>query len=206
MLTIWGRANSSNVKKVLWCAEELDLAYDRREAGGAFGVVDTAEYRRLNPTGLVPTIEDGGFVLWESNAIVRYLAATYGRDLLWLEDPRHRGHADRWMDWSSTAFVPVFTPIFRGLVRTPPEQRDRAAIEAAVAAAGRLLAIPEAALAEWPYLSGDGLGIGDIPLGVLIHGWFNLPIERPATPHLARWYALLKERPAYARVVATALS
>ena len=123
MLKIWGRNNSVNVQKVLWCCEELAVEYERIDAGGAFGIVNTPEYRRLNPNGLVPTIDDDGFVLWESHAIVRYLAAKHGAGF-WPEDRRMRAEADQWMDWSQTTFWPAIRPLFMGLIRTAPEQRD----------------------------------------------------------------------------------
>src|SRR5690606_18603144 len=127
---IWGRKNSSNVRKVLWCAEEAGLAYERIDAGGAFGVVNEPAYRALNPNGVVPTLEDGDLVLWESNAIVRYLAAQYAADSLYLPDPRQRASAEKWMDWTTSTFAAPFRTVFWGTLRTPPEQRDQAAIDA----------------------------------------------------------------------------
>src|SRR5829696_9275573 len=124
MLTLWGRVNSINVQKVHWCLKELGLAYDRIEAGREFGVVDTPEYRRMNPNGLVPTIEDDGFVLWESNVIVRYLAARHGAGRLYPDDLRVRFDAERWMDWQATTLWPALRPVFIGLVRTPVAERD----------------------------------------------------------------------------------
>ncbi len=126
MLKIWGRKNSSNVRKVLWCAEEAGLAYERIDAGGAFGVVNDAPYRALNPNGVVPTLEDEGFVLWESNTIVRYLAARYAPDL-YPQDLQQRASAEKWMDWTTSSLAAPFRTVFWGTVRTPPEQRDPAA-------------------------------------------------------------------------------
>jgi glutathione S-transferase len=146
MLKIWGRTNSVNVKKALWAAEELGLKYERVDAGLQFGVVDTPEYRKLNPNGLVPTIEDDGFVLWESNAIVRYLAAKYGAGTLWPNDLRQRADADRWMDWAFS-FANAFRPVFWGLIRTPPEKRDLKAIEDGRKKTIELAAIADARLA-----------------------------------------------------------
>src|SRR6266850_2169868 len=145
MLKIWGRTNSVNVKKALWALEELGLKYERIDAGMQFGVNNTPEYRRMNPTGLVPTIEDDGFVLWESHSIVRYLAARHGAGTLWPNDLRARADAERWMDWAFT-FQAAFRTVFWGLVRTPPEKRDMAAIEDARKKCAELLAIPKAAL------------------------------------------------------------
>jgi glutathione S-transferase len=201
MLKVWGRSNSVNVKKVMWCVGELGLAHERIDAGGAFGVVNEPSYRAMNPNGKVPTIEDGSLVLWESNAIVRYLAAKYGDGDLWPTDPAARALADRWMDWLTANFAGPFGQVFVPLVRLPPEKRDPAAIAAAAAECGKLLAIVEGALAGQKFLSGDRLTIGDIPLGCAAYGYFNLPIERPSLPNVEAWYARLTERPAYRETV-----
>lgn len=205
MLKIWGRANSANVKKALWVAEELGLAYERIDAGGAFGVVNTPEYRAMNPMGLVPVLQDGDLTLFESNVIVRYLAAEYGAESLWIADPGARAQAEIWMDWSHSLAWPFRDVVF-GLLRAAPEKRDHAAIERGIAECTRLFAIADAALAKTPWLSGAEFGVGDMPLGSYAHVWLNLPIERPDHPHLADWYARLRLRPAYAKVVATPLS
>lgn len=205
MLKIWGRKNSSNVRKALWCAEEAGLAYERIDAGGAFGLVNDAPYRALNPNGVVPTLDDDGFVLWESNTIVRYLAARYA-PALYPQDLQQRASAEKWMDWTTSSFAAPFRTVFWGTLRTPPEQRDPAAIQAAIDTCVALLAVPEAALAKQPYLSGEQLGMGDIPLGSFIYAWFEMPIERPPQPHLQAWYARLKARPAYRAAVMTDLT
>ena len=207
MLKVWGRKNSSNVRKVLWCAEELALPYDREEAGGAFGVVDSPQYRALNPNGRVPMIEDDGFVLWESNAIVRYLAARYGSDTSWYQrDVCVRAQADKWMDWTTSTFAGPFRDLFWGMLRTPAEQQDWVLINGASKTCAELLSIVDQALSEKPYLSGDEIGMGDIPLGSFIYAWFEMPIERPSMPHLEAWYERLKLRPCYRRAVMTALT
>ena len=207
MLKIWGRKNSSNVRKVLWCAQELGLEYESVDAGGAFGLVNEPEYRTLNPNGLVPMIEDDGLVLWESNAIVRYLCAQYGKDSHWyLSDPRKRAEADKWMDWATSSFAAPFRPLFWGLLRTPPEQQDWVAINAAHKTCAQLLSIADQALATRPYLSGKHLGMGDIPLGCCAYAWFEMPIERPEMRHLRAWYERLQEREAYQVAVMTALT
>ena len=205
MLKIWGRTNSVNVKKALWCAEELGLQYQRIDAGLKFGVVDTPEYRRMNPNGLVPTIEDDEFVLWESHAIVRYLAAKHGAGSLWPGDPRQRADADRWMDWAFT-FQAAFRPVFWGLIRTPPEKRDGAAIEDGRLKSGKLLDILDDVLAGRRYVAGESLTMGDIPMGCHVQLWMRLPIDRPRHPHLEAWFARLLERPAYRKVVDIPLS
>lgn len=207
MLKIWGRKNSTNVRKVLWCAHELGVDFESVDAGGAFGLVDEPDYRARNPNGLVPTLEDGDLVLWESNAIVRYLCAEYGDESGWyLDDPRRRAQADKWMDWTTSSLAPVFRPLFWGLLRTPADQQDWVAINAAHKACAHLLSIADQALAHQPYLSGDEIGMGDIPLGCFVYAWFEMPTERPDMHHLQAWYERLKARPAYQAAVMTALT
>ena len=205
MRRIWGRANSVNVKKALWTAEELGLQYERVDAGMQFGVVNSPDYRKLNPNGLVPTLEEEGFVLWESHAIVRYLAAKHGAGSLWPADARERADAERWMEWSYT-FQAAFRAVFWGLVRTPAEKRDMKAIEEARVKCAELLAVPDAALARRSYLGGAALTIGDIPLGCHVHLWMRLPIERPAHAHLQAWFERLCARPAFRKIVDIPLS
>jgi glutathione S-transferase len=206
MLKIWGRTNSVNVKKVLWAAEELGLDYERIDAGLQFGVNKTPEYLKMNPTGLVPTIEDGGFVLWESHSIVRYLAAKHAPGTLWPTDVRQRADAERWMDWTYSFQRELQRPLFWALVRTPPEKRDPNAIETARKTCAELLKIPERYLAERRYLGGNDLTMADIPLGCHVQLWMRLPIERPAQPRLEGWFARLCERPAFRKAVDIPLS
>ena len=204
MLTIWGRINSVNVQKVLWCCEELGLDYQRIDAGGPFGIVDTPEYRERNPNGLVPTIDDDGFILWESNAIVRYLAAKHV-SRLWPADPRRRAEADQWMDWSHT-FWGALRTAFLGLIRTPPEQRNEAAIAESLRKTEELLRLLDDHLRSRPYLAGDEFTLGDIPLGCGIWRWMALPIERATQPHVVRWFERLGERPVYRKIVMSPLT
>ena len=207
MLKIWGRKNSSNVRKPLWAAEELGLDYEALDAGGAFGVVDTPEYRAMNPNGRVPVIEDDGFVLWESNVIVRYLLAKHAPASNWYPaDPQARAIADKWMDWATASFASPFRTVFWGVLRTPADQQDWPAIRAAIKECTELLAMADQALADTPYLSGGEIGMGDIPLGSFIYAWFEMPIERAPQPHLQAWYERLKQRPAYRKAVMTALT
>ena len=206
MLTVWGRNNSNNVKKVLWCLDEIGLPYESIPAGGAFGLTGEAAYRAMNPNGLVPTLKDHDLILWESNAIVRYLASRYAPGELAPADPGERALADRWMDWTSSTVAPAMGPLVLGLLRTKPENRDLAAIEAARTRAAAALAIADQALAETPYLSGEKFGMGDIPLGGFVYTWFGLPIGRPDLPALAAWYDRLTERPAFRKAVMIPLS
>lgn len=206
MIQIWGRANSTNVRKALWCAEELGLPYERLDAGGAFGIVDTPEYRALNPNGRIPCLQDGDLTLWESNVIVRYLARQYGQEPFAPAGARAWASADKWMDWAATTMAVPFRDVFWNMVRRSPEERDGTELAAGLTACAHELAIADAALAEAPFLSGQHLGIGDIPLGSMAYAWFSMPIDRPDLPHLARWYARLCERPAYRKGVMTPLT
>jgi glutathione S-transferase len=200
MLKIWGRASSSNVMKVMWAAEETGRPYERVDLGGPFGGNDQPAYLALNPNGRIPTIEDDGLVLWESNAIVRYLAARYGAGTLWPEDLKQRADADRWMDWQHTTVGGPMVTLFWAYVRTPAQKRDLASIEPARQQAAATWAILARVLETRPYVAGDRLTMGDIPLGVWVHRWFALPIERPDLPALAAWYERLKQRPGYRHI------
>jgi glutathione S-transferase len=197
--------NSVNVKKALWAMEELALPYHRIDAGMQFGVNKTPEYLKMNPTGLVPTIDDDGFVLWESHSIVRYLAAKHGAGTLWPTELKARADAERWMDWAFT-FLNALRPVFWGLVRTPAEKRDASAIEEGRKKCAELLAIPEQGLAGKAYLAGEAFTMGDIPLGCHVQLWMRLPIERPQHPHLTAWFNRLCGRPAFKKIVDIELS
>lgn len=199
MLRIWGRKDSSNVQKVLWCCGELGIAYERVDIGGRFGGNRERPYLDLNPNGLVPTLEDEGFVLWESNSIVRYLVDKYGGGWLLPATPEGRGDASRWMDWQLTTLGPAIVPLFWGLVRTPENKRDPTAVREALDKTAQAWRIVEEHLAKTKraYLAGAEFSIGDIPLGIWAYRWFNMPIERPDLPHLKAWYGRLCERPAY---------
>jgi glutathione S-transferase len=201
MLRIWGRLSSINVQKVVVCANELGLAYERVDAGGKFGIVQTPAYKRLNPNSLVPTIEDGDFVLWESNAIVRYLSRAYGAGRLWPDEPRRTADADRWMDWQAMTLTPAMGDAFMQLVRTPPEQRDKSLVEASIAKTEPRMAILDAQLADRAYVAGATLTMGDIPVACAAHRWFGLPGERMPHPNVERWLAGLRARPAFGDVL-----
>ena len=206
MLKIWGRLTSVNVQKVVWCADELGLEYERVEAGGKYGLVNTPEYLAMNPNGLVPVIENDGFVLWESNAITRYLAARYGEGSLWPTDFQMRADADRWMDWQAVSFNPAIGPGFWQLIRTAPEKRDAAVIEAARDSGEKKLALLDQHLATRDFVAGASFTMGDIPLGCSVDRWYKLPLPRESHPHVERWYARLCERKGARQVVELALS
>jgi len=201
MLKIWGRANSINVQKVLWCCGELNLKYERIDAGMKFGVNDTPEYKAMNPNALVPTINDDGFILWESQAIVRYLARKHGLGTLCPSDPRACADADRWMDWNATTVWLNVRPIFWNLVRIPPEKRDLALVTDSRNKLAANMAILDAHLAKRTHMIGDAFTMGDIPLGTAVQRWFNLPIERENYRNLEAYYRRLQARAAFKQFV-----
>lgn len=206
MLKIWGRMSSINVKKVVWTAQELGLDFQRTEAGGLFGVVKTPEYMALNPNSLVPMIEDEGYVLWESNVIVRYLCARHSAGDLYPTDLRERFDAERWMDWQQTTLNPASRPGFVQLIRTPPEQRDAALLADSNAAVEALMATLDAHLAQRHFMVGERFTVADIPLACEVHRWFNLPQARQSRPHIERWYDSIRDRQASKGVLDLALS
>ena len=203
MLKIWGRNTSSNVQKVIWGLAEMQLPFERIDVGGAFGKTKDAAYLAMNPNSLVPTLEeDDGYTLWESNSILRYVAAKHAYRTLEPADLKVRASAQKWMDWQLSVMAPAITPVFWGLIRTPAEQRDAKAIatgkEKTVAAAQ----IMDAQLGKTAYLAGDDFSYGDIPVGIMIYRYMQLIPERPATPHLDRWYAAISSRAAFKAQVA----
>jgi glutathione S-transferase len=197
MLKIWGRKNSANVQKVMWGIGELGLAHERIDIAGAFGKNKEAAYLALNPNGLVPTLEDGDMVLWEGNTIVRYLADLHGKGTLEPADPKARAHASQWMDWQLSVLGPAIHETFWGLVRTPPEKRNLAAIETSKAKTTAAIKILDAQLAKTAYVAGDTFSMGDIPVGIFGYRFHALVPERPPLPHFERWYQALAARPAF---------
>lgn len=195
-LTIWGRHTSSNVQKLLWGCAEMGVAFSRPDMAGEFGF--TEDYLSLNPNRVVPTIDDDGFILWESNACLRYLAEKYGRGTLWPEDPHVRADADRWMDWQTATFWPALRPVFHQLIRMAPEQQNREMIDQGIRASGEISAVLDAVLANRPFVAGDQFTMGDIPIGGVIYRWYEMDIARPERPHLRAWYERLQERPGFA--------
>jgi glutathione S-transferase len=204
MLRIWGRISSINVRKVVLTAQLLELPFERVDAGRNFGVTRTADYLARNPNALVPTLEDGDFVLWESNVIVRYLCAKHGR--FYPQDLRTRFDAERWMDWQQTTFNPAGRPAFWQLVRTPETERDADEIATSVVTTESLLDILEDHLARQPFMVGDALTMADVPLACELHRWWGLPFDHPARPHLRRWYDGIRQLPAARGVLDLPLS
>jgi glutathione S-transferase len=206
MLKIWGRVNSFNVQKVLWCCGELGIPYQRIDAGLQFGVNHTPEYRAMNPNELIPTIADDGLVLWESNAIVRYLARKHAPGSLCPSDAGACADADRWMDWVATTVWPDLRPAFLNLIRIAPDQRDAGAVAKSRDRFSADMSILDAQLAGRDYVTGARFTMGDIPIGIAVHRWFNIPIAREPYPHLERYYHLLRRRPAFNQHVELPLS
>jgi glutathione S-transferase len=197
MLKIWGRATSSNVQKVLWCCAELDIPFERVDLGGPFGGNQDPEYLALNPNGLVPTVQDGEVVLWESNTICRYLAATHRGERLHPAAPASRALVERWMDWQLSTVGPPMGTLLYGLIRTKPEQRDQAAIEAARRKALIAWTTVDDALEGRSFLAGSELTLAEIVIGTLVYRWHAFPIERPPLANLKAWYQRMRERPAF---------
>ncbi len=195
MLRIWGRISSINVRKVVLCAQLLELEFERIDAGMSHGVVNTPDYLAKNPNGLVPLMEDGEFCLWESNAIVRYLCAREG-STLYPQNLQQRADAERWMDWQQTTLNRAGGAAFVQWIRTPDDQRDRQAIGASVAKTEPLFDQLDRHLSLQPFMAGDTLTMADIPIACEVHRWWGLPQPRPAWPHVERWYAGLLAMPA----------
>ena len=198
MRKLWGRANSSNVMKVVWLLEELSIPYERIDVGGPFGRTGEAGYIAMNPNGSVPTLQEDTFSLWESNVILRYLAGVHAAGHpIWPADPQARANVDRWMDWQQTIMGPPGTIVFQGLVRTPPAQQDKAAIQAAFGRLGDAWRLLDRQLAQHAYVAGPDFTLADIANGVHVHRWFSFDVTRPELPNLRAWYDRLLDRPAY---------
>ena len=207
MLTIYGRTNSVNVQKVLWCLAELGVPYTRIDAGLEHGKNDEPWYLALNPNGRIPLLTDGAFTLWESNTIVRYLAGTHGLGGLCPVSLETRALAERWMDWQLSTLVLPVSIVFQNLIRKPAAERDTAAIAHNLREANRAMALLDEHLASHAYVAGDTFTMGDIPVGATAHRWLEIPgIERPPFEAVRAWRARLAERPAFRRHVQLPLS
>ncbi|PTX54084.1 glutathione S-transferase [Litoreibacter ponti] len=199
---LYGRATSSNVQAVLWALEEMGLDYTRLDYGEGFAPLDTPDYLALNPHGLIPVLREGDVAIWESCAILRYLAARHGGDAFWPADPLARAQVDMWAEWAKRDVAEGFTgPVFWQVVRTPKARWDHAAIAQAVATLEMHLAKAEARLAHQDYLCGDSLTLADIVFGHVLYRYFDIEIDRAPLPHLRRYADRLAERPAYRHCV-----
>ncbi len=207
-ITIWGRANSVNVQKVLWCLHELDLDYDRIDAGMAFGRNTESDYLAMNPNGRVPTLVEGDFVLWESNSVMRYLAMAHRPETpIYPQAPQRRAGIDRWLDWTLSTVQPVDRPVFWALVRTPPAQRDMVAIQRDVDAEAVVWEIADRRLATHRYFEGDQFTLADIAVGAFARRWLGVEgVNKPKLQHLDRWYALIADRPGFKKFIAPAMT
>ncbi len=207
MLRIYGRTNSVNVQKAMWCIGELAVDCERIDAGMEHGKNDEEWFLKLNPNGRVPLLQDGEFSLWESNSIVRYLCAKHDFGGLYPGVPEARAHAERWMDWQLSTLIRPVTIVFVNLVRTPVAQRDPKAVTTAAAEAQNALALLDHHLAAQPFVGGQQFSMGDIPLGTTVHRWLELPeLPRAPLPSLENWHTRLTERPAFRRHVMLPLS
>jgi glutathione S-transferase len=203
LIKVWGRNTSANVQKVMWIVEEIGLPHERIDIGGPFGKNREPAYPAMNPNGLVPTLEeDDGFLLWESNAIVRYLADKHRARMLEPADPHTRARANAWMDWQLSVLGPAITPCFVGMVRTPPEKRDYAGIENSKKKTTEAFAILDDALARDAFVAGDAFSYGDIPSAVMANRYRQLVPDRPAFKNFERWFAAIAARPAFKNQVA----
>jgi glutathione S-transferase len=207
-LKIWGRANSVNVQKVLWCLAELDIAYERIDAGMQFGRNTEADYLDMNPNGRVPTLVDGDFVLWESNSVMRYLCLAYGKGKpIYPDAPKRRAAVDRWLDWTLSTVQPVDRPVFWALVRTPPEKRDMAAIQKDVDAEASVWRIADRHLSTRRFIEGDDFTLADIAVGAYARRWLGVEgVTKPKLPHLDQWFAEFADRPGFAKFIAPPMS
>jgi glutathione S-transferase len=207
-LKIWGRANSVNVQKVLWCLAELDLPYERIDAGMAFGKNNEPAYLAMNPNGRVPTLVEGDFVLWESNSVMRYLAMAHGKgSSVYPEAPKRRAGVDRWLDWTLSTVQPVDRPVFWALVRTPPDKRDMAAIQRDVDAEAVVWRIADAQLASRRFIEGDDFTLADIAVGAYARRWLGVEgVSKPKLAHLDRWFAQFATRPGFQKFIAPPMS
>ena len=203
MLKIWGRNTSSNVQKVIWALAEMKLPFERLDVGGTFGKTKEPAYLAMNPNSLVPTLEEeDGFTLWESNSIVRYLAAKHANRTLEPADLKTRALAHKWMDWQLSVLGPAITPVFWGMIRTPPDKRDPNAIAAGKEKTITAAKIMDTQLGKTAFMASNEFSYGDIPVGIMIYRYIQLIPERPATPNLDRWYAAISSRPAFKEQVA----
>jgi glutathione S-transferase len=201
MIRIWGRASAFNLQKAYWALLETGQPYQRLDAGGDFGGLDSPDFLARNPNGRIPVIDDNGFVLWESQAIVRYLAEQHAPALV-PNDVHGRALASQWMDWAQTILLPAALDLFWGGVRMPKEKQDGAFVARALKRTTSALTLLDKELSTHAYLVGDSFSLADIPAGTCLYRFFEMDgIERPELPHVSAWYARLSDRPAYQQAV-----
>ena len=203
---LYGRATSANVQKVMWIFHELDTDYERVDAGGPFGQLDTPAYIAMNPNQLVPTLVDGDLKLWESHAIIRYVAATYGGGRLWVADPARRAMVDQWTDWAGSTYQPGWLGVFMQAYLMKEDYRSADAIAAALTKAERLFGIMDRTLQKTPWLAGEDFSYADIVCGVAMHRWTTIDIDRKAHDGVQAWLGRLRERPAFNEIVCTSFA
>jgi glutathione S-transferase len=206
MLKIWGRISSINVRKAVLAAQWLGIPFQRTDAGHEYGIVKTPEYLAKNPNGQIPLIEDGDFQLWESNVIVRYLCAKHSPGKLYPQELAARFDAERWMDWQQTTLNPAGRNAFVQLIRTPADKRNTELVAQSAAATETLMALLDEHLSRRAFMAGDAFSMADIPIACELHRWRGLPLERPARPHLERWYQGILAQPAARGVLDLPLS
>ncbi len=209
-LKIWGRANSINVQKVLWVCEDLKIPHKRIDAGMEHGVNKTPEYLILNPNGLVPTLDDDGFILWESQAIMRYLVrrihAPLSDDSLYPLNPTGAARVDQWLDWCNTVAWPAMRPLFWGWIRLKPEERNAAELENSRQLMIKALGLFDEQLKRSPYAAGEQFTLADIPMALIAYRWFNMPIDRPHFENINQWYERVGLRPGFKRYCSSPLT
>lgn len=200
-IVLWGRANSTNVQKAVWALEEVGVEYTHHQVGGSFGGLDTEEFGKLNPSRLVPVLQHGDMALWESHAIIRYIAARFSKDGLWPEDLRARAIADQWTDWTATIFQPAWIAVFYLLVRTPAAKHNKAEISDAVSKTNVLFSLLERNLQDQPFVAGEALTYADIAVGAAMFRWMSMDVERLDMPKVNAWHKRLMRRPAFIKGV-----
>ena len=206
-LHIWGRLNSINVQKVLWLCEDLKIPFERTDAGMQFGVNKTQSFLQLNPNGLVPVIKDNELVLWESHAILRYLSKKHDiSDTFYPKSVHQSAKIDQWLDWYNTTAWPAMRPLFWGLIRTKPEERNLTELEKTRIQMSSILNILDDQLKSSTWVAGDHFTIADLPLALIAFRWFNLPIEREEYQHLSRWFKQIELRPGYIKYASAPLT
>lgn len=200
MLKIYGHAGSLNVRKVLWLCEELALPFEREDWGGRFRPVTDPQFRSLNPVGMIPVIDDGGVLVWESNVIVRYLAASRGRTDLLPPDPASRARVEQWMDWQASDLNNSWRVSFQALVRRNSAFNNQSAIDASLQQVSAMLGIIDAQLGRTgAYLTGDQFTVADIVIGLSLHRCLSIPAPLARYHQVARYLEQLAERSGFIR-------